>query len=78
MNILNITSGHFADIENASHWELVVTAGIAIEIFPGLISSDKQKEENDHMDGMALFLRSSKLKKLYEKCRLQGKDQHID
>lgn len=71
VNILDITSGHFADIENASHWELVVTAGIAIEIFPGLTSSDKQKEGNDHMDSMALFLRLSKFKNYMKKvdCR---------
>lgn len=52
VNILNITSGHFANIKKASQWELVVTADAAIDVFLVFPSSDKQKEGNDHMDSM--------------------------
>lgn len=71
VNILNITSGHFANIRSTSHWELVVTADAAREVFFGFPPGDKQKEGNDHMDSMALVLRSSKAKNYIKKedCR---------
>lgn len=49
----------------------MVTADTAIDVFLVLPSSDKQKEGNDHIDSMALFLRLSKSKNHIKKedCR---------